>query len=115
MISRSHRFHGYNSLRHVYRQGRIARGSQFAVKTALNPNRKTYRVAIVVSRKVNKSAVARNRMRRRLYEAVRQLENQISQPFDIVITVFQNSLLEQSPKELASQLKKQFKDAGVLR
>src|SRR5665213_399071 len=61
MISRSHRFHGYNSLRHVYRQGRIARGSQFAVKTALNPNRKTYRVAIVVSRKVNKSAVAGNR------------------------------------------------------
>jgi ribonuclease P protein component len=71
MISRSHRFHGYNSLRHVYRHGRMARGSQFAVKAALNPRRQTYRVAVVVSRKVNKSAVARNRMRRRLYELVR--------------------------------------------
>ena len=113
MISRSHRFHGYNSLRHVYRSGRIARGAQFAIKAAPNPRRKTYRVAVVVSRKVNKSAVARNRMRRRLYELVRQYDSQITGPSDIVITVFQNSLLEQSPKELAAQLKKQLKDAGV--
>jgi ribonuclease P protein component len=114
MISRSHRFHGYNSLRHVYRHGRMARGSQFAVKAALNPRRQTYRVAVVVSRKVNKSAVARNRMRRRLYELVRGYDSRITQPYDIVITVFQNSLLDQSPRELDSQLKKQLKDAGVI-
>lgn len=115
MISRKHRFHGYGSLRFAYRQGRMARGAQFAVKAAPNPRRRTYRVAVVVSRKVNKSAVARNRMRRRIYECVRQNDSQITQPFDIVITVFQNSLLELSSKELASQLKKQLKDAGVIR
>lgn len=113
MISRSHRFHGYNSLRFVYRHGRIARGSAFAVKAHLNPKRKSYRLAVVVSRKVHKSAVARNRMRRRVYELVRQNESLISQPFDIVITVFQDSLLELSPKQLEAQLKKQLKEAGV--
>ena len=115
MISRSHRFHGYNSLRHVYRRGGMVRGSQFAVKSALNPRRRAYRVAVVVSRKVNKSAVARNRMRRRIYEHVRQHEDQIKEPFDIVITVFQDSLLELPPAELESQLKKQFKEAGIIR
>jgi ribonuclease P protein component len=71
-------------------------------------------VAVVVSRKVNKSAVARNRMRRRLYELVRGLDDQISQPYDIVITVFQNGLLDTAHTNLAGQLKKQLKTAGVI-
>ena len=114
MITRAHRFHGYNSLRHVYRQGKMARGALFAVKSIPNPRRKTYRAAVVVSRKVNKSAVARNRMRRRLYEAIRQLENQISEPYDIVITVFHSTVLDTPYPELSGQLKKQFQDSGIL-
>lgn len=115
MIPRLHRFHGYNSLRGAYRTGRAARGPLFAVKAAPNARRRTFRVAVVVARKVNKSAVARNRIRRRLYEAVRELESDIVQPFDIVITVFSDSLLQVSYKELKSQLKKQLKQAGVLK
>ena len=114
MISRVHRFHGYNSLRSVYRQGRTARGPLFAVKALHNPSRKSYRLAVVVSRKVNKSAVARNRIRRRLYELVREMQDQISQPHDIVITVFHDSVAEAGHKDLRGQLKKQFKDTGVL-
>jgi ribonuclease P protein component len=70
---------------------------------------------VVVSRKVNKSAVVRNRMRRRLYELAREIEGHISQPHDIVITVFHDSLAEAPQKELRSQLKKQFKDTGIIR
>jgi ribonuclease P protein component len=114
MISRKHRFHGYNSLRGVYRSGKVARGGLFAVKAAPNPRRETYRVAVVVSRKVNKSAVARNRIRRRLYELSRELGSQISQPNDIVITVFHDTVLETAHKDLAGQLKKQFKQLGLL-
>jgi ribonuclease P protein component len=85
------------------------------VKAMPNPRRKTYRAAVVVSRKVNKSAVARNRMRRRLYEAIRQLEQQITEPYDIVITVFHSSVLETPYPQLAGQLKKQLKAAGILK
>jgi ribonuclease P protein component len=115
MLSRSHRFHGYNSLRHVYRQGATTRGPLFAVKSVPNPRRDSYRLAVVVSRKVSKSAVARNRMRRRLYEAARQLEDQISGPHDIVITVFQDNLAEAAPKELSAQLKKQLRQSGIIK
>ena len=93
MIAKVHRFHGYNSLRNVYRRGKVARGALFAVKALDNPSRSNYRVAVVVSRKVNKSAVARNRIRRRLYEISRELAPQISQPHDIVITVFHSTVL----------------------
>jgi ribonuclease P protein component len=114
MISRAHRFHGYNSLRYVYRQGRVSRGPTFAVKAADNPRRKAYRVAVVVSRKVNKSAVVRNRIRRRLYEISRELGQNISQPYDIVITVFHDTVLETPHKELTAQLKRQFKELKLL-
>jgi ribonuclease P protein component len=75
MISRTNRFHGYSSLRNVYRHGSTARGPLFAVKAIANPKRRSYRLAVVVSRKVNKSAVARNRMRRRLYELAREIQD----------------------------------------
>jgi ribonuclease P protein component len=114
MISRAHRFHGYNSLNFVYRNGQTARGPVFAIKYAPNPRRKTYRVAVVVSKKVSKSAVARNRIRRRLYAAIKEYEPQISQPYDIVITVFHDALLEEPHKNIAHQLKKQLADAGII-
>ncbi|HVX58786.1 MAG TPA: ribonuclease P protein component [Candidatus Saccharimonadales bacterium] len=114
MISARHRFHGYGSLRRVYREGRVARGQFFAIKTLDNPRRKSYRLAVVVSRKVSKSAVARNRIRRRLYEVVRRFEPIILGPQDLVITVFNEQLLEESHQALESQVKKQLKQLGVL-
>ena len=101
-------------MKFVYQKGATVRGPSFAVKSILNPKRKSYRAAVVVSRKVHKSAVARNRMRRRLYAILQGLEGQINQPYDVVITVFNDSLLEDAPKSLAHQLKRQLKAAGVL-
>lgn len=115
MISRTHRFHGFSSLRSVYRHGNMTRGPLFAVKALANPRRRSYRVAVVVSRKVNKSAVARNRMRRRIYTLVREHEGQIAQPFDIVVTVFHDSVLATPHTELKGQLKKQFKQLNILK
>lgn len=114
MISRRHRFHGYNSLKFVYRNGQMVRGPLFAVKYVLNPKRQSYRLAVVVSRKVHKSAVARTRIRRRLYEIVRQLEGDIVQPYDMVVTVFHGTVLEEPHPKLAAQLQKQLKQAGIL-
>lgn len=114
MISRAHRFHGYGSLRQLYQNGSTVRGPLFALKSLPNPHRQTYRLAVVVSRKVEKSAVARNRMRRRLYEAVRLLEADMTQPYDIVLTVFSRELIDEPAGSLAKQLKSQLAAAGIL-
>lgn len=89
------------------------RGPLFALKTVDNPKRKTYRLAVVVSKKVNKSAVARNRIRRRLYEAAREMG--IEKPADIVLTVYNEAILDESWSNLNKQLKKQLKDAGIIK
>jgi len=114
MISRKNRFHGYGSLKFVYRNGRTSRGPLFATKIISNPKRSNYRFAVVVSRKVDKSAVKRNRMRRRLYEAMRGLAGDIKEPYDIVLTVFSNTLLDEPYDKLVKQLKKQLREAGIL-
>jgi ribonuclease P protein component len=114
MISRNNRFHGHASLRFVHQQGKTVRGPFFMVKSAANPRRSSYRLAVVVSRKVSKSAVVRNRIRRRLYAAVRLLQEDIAKPHDIVLNVFDAKLLEESPKDLARMVKKQLTAAGVL-
>ncbi len=71
-------------------------------------------MAVVVSKKVDKSAVRRNRIRRRLYEAVRLLETDILEPYDIVVTVFHAAAAEEPAKSLSHQVKKQLREAGII-
>ncbi len=114
MVSGEHRFHGLSSFRFVRSKGRVVRGQYFATRYALNSRRKTYRVSIVVSKKVSKSAVVRNRIRRRLYEVVRQQEASIVKPFDIAIMVYAEELANMSAKDLLNQVEKQLKTAGII-
>lgn len=111
MIARSHRFHGYGSLRYVYQNGKTVRGPLTAVKFIPNPKRDRYRLAVVVSKKVHKSAVRRNRIRRRLYESVRKMN--VRNSFDIVITVFHEQVADMPAAELNRLVKAQLEQAGI--
>jgi ribonuclease P protein component len=88
MIPGAHRFHGYASLRGVYRRGRTVRGQLASLKFAQRAPGKPYRAAVVVSRKVSKSAVVRNRIRRRFYEILRTTDTPIPPGADLVFTVY---------------------------
>lgn len=71
MLAFKYRFHGHGGLRYVYKNGAAIRTHYMTVKYSRNDRRKIPRVAVVVSKKVLKSAVGRNRIRRRLYETIR--------------------------------------------
>lgn len=114
MIRRAHRFHGYGSLRYVYQHGKTIRGPLCALKYVENDRRSVYRVSVVVSKKVSKSAVVRNRIRRRLYEAVRLESEGITKPYDIVITVFNEQLATIPSSEVTTLVRAQFKQAHIL-
>lgn len=100
MIGRTHRFHGYGSLRGVYQRGKTARTPLINLRYAVRDPKKPYRVAVVVSRKVHKSAVTRNRIRRRVYEAVRTNEVEIRPGTDLVFTVFSDKLADMETSQL---------------
>ena len=110
MIGRTHRFHGYGSLRGVYQRGKTARSPMLNLRYDARDPKKPYRVAVVVSRKVNKSAVVRNRIRRRMYEIVR---NQDVQPgTDLVFTVFNDQLAELPAPKLQETVSGLLEKAG---
>ena len=100
MISATHRFHGRNSLRYVYQRGKTVRGPELALRFAYNNRCKSYRVAVVVSRKVSKSAVVRNRIRRRVYEIVRSKGDSITEPYDLIFTIYDESAAQKPHAQL---------------
>lgn len=102
MIASDNRFHGTNSLNFVYRNGKTLRSKYFLIKYAENNRQKTYRAAVVVSKKVNKSAPVRNRIRRRLYELIRTEMAPKLKNIDVVITVFDDQVAKASAPELKS-------------
>ena len=92
MIGRENRFHGRGSLQFVYKHGKIVRSPLVSLKYCENHRRKTYRLAVVVSRKVHKSAVVRNRIRRRIYEIIRKHHDQLVSPYDMTFIVYNDQL-----------------------
>jgi ribonuclease P protein component len=106
VLARRHRFHGLHSLDAVYRHGQTIRGPYCLLRFSVNPKRRDYRVAVVVSKKVNKSAVVRNRIRRRIYEIVRQHE--ITGNLDIIITVFDEIVATMPTEQLQRSLQRQL-------
>lgn len=115
MLSNQHRFHGYGSLRYVYKNGRAIRAQRLTVKYIGNPRRKHSRFAVVVSKKVLKSAVGRNRIRRRIYEIVRHELPRLSSGHDVVILVFSSEVAHMPHEELKLQLQDMFAEAGLYR
>ena len=114
MIDKKHRFQGYGSLRFVYQKGEVLRGPYCALKYVANRRRSTYRVAVVVSRKVHKSAVVRNRIRRRMYEAFRSEAHNIKDAYDLVFIVYSDQLATVSAGQIHHAVYEKLEKAGVL-
>ncbi len=102
MIARKNRFHGHNSVSRV--RGKSVHTQNFKVFYMHNPKRQDYRMAVVVSKKTAKSAVVRNRIRRRLYELVRTQAMLAGQPFDVVFVVQNPDLANMPAQDLALQV-----------
>lgn len=109
MLSRNFRFHGLGSLNAVYRGGKSVRGQVLMLKYAKNPKRHNFRAAVVVSKKVHKSAVVRNRIRRRVFELIRVHSDLIHGSYDLVFTVFDQSVATMPAAELEKAVVAQLK------
>lgn len=79
-------------MRYVNANAKPVRTGILTIKTLSNPYRKHPRVAVVVSKKVLKSAVGRNKMRRRIYDCMRRMLPNLAEPYDIVIVVKRNDV-----------------------
>jgi ribonuclease P protein component len=113
VISRMHRFHGRGSLHRHYNQSKSVRSGFFSLRYATNTRRTNYRAAVVVSRKVSKSAFVRNRIRRRVYENVRILFKSADKPVDLVFMVYDARVAHMPAPELTAEITKLCQKAGL--
>lgn len=114
MLSKQHRFHGNNSLRFVLSKGHTVKVQNMALKSIHNKRTSTFRVAIVVSRKVSKSAVVRNRIRRRIYAVIDDYRTYLTEPHDLVFFVYSDEVTQLSPPELKRRVAKLLKQAKII-
>ena len=115
MIHSTHRFHGRSSLRFVYQKGSTARGElPLALRYIVNPRNRGWRVAVVVSRKVSKAAVIRNRIRRRIFEIVRKDSGRLKPQVDLVFTVYDPAIADMDHSALEAAVLQQLEKADVL-
>lgn len=90
------------------------RGEFVSIKYAQS-NREDYRLAVVVSRKVSKSAVVRNRIRRRIYEIVRKARKDSTHPwqFDLLISVYDERIAAMPHQQLEQAIYKLLEKAHI--
>lgn len=113
MISRLYRFHGHGSLGFAYRKGTTVRNQLLALRFVANNRVQHYRAAVVVSRKVHKSAVVRNRIRRRIYAIVREELPPTIAPHDLIVTIFSDKVAGLPAAELRQMVVTLLKKAGL--
>lgn len=113
MLAQQNRFHGSRAVRRLYKDGKTARTRLLSLKYK-TASGQPLRLAIVVSRKVHKSAVVRNRIRRRLYECVRKDFMTQLREVEAVVTVFDAQVAVVTQKELHAELRALLSKAHLL-
>ena len=78
------------------------------------PNERGFtRIAVVVSKKVEKTAVGRNRIRRRVYEALRKNIDMVPKKTDYIFVVFSKDVLTMPFTKLEENLGRLVEDGKV--
>ena len=103
MLNKKYRFHSRGGVRYVYQKGKTIRRPKMSLIFTENTRGFT-RVAVVVSKKVEKSAVGRNRIRRRIYEALRINFEDIPKKQDYIFVVYSKDLMRMSFSEIEQLL-----------
>ena len=114
MLSYTNRFHGHSSLRYVFKNGETIRSRVLTVRYTANNHRKESRFSVSISKKVLKSAVKRNRVRRRVYEVVRLKMPEITGVHDVVFIVTSPDLFTMEHSELKECVLRSLSEAGML-
>ena len=112
MLCKKYRFHSRGGVRFVYRNGKTVRSPKMSL-VFVNNTRGFTRVAVVISKKVEKTAVGRNRIRRRIYEAIRINFDLIPKGVDYVFVVYSKEVMRMKFGELEEMLGKLVDESKV--
>ena len=113
MLSKKYRFHSRGGVKWVYQHGKTVRTAKMSLVFVDNTRGFT-RIAVVVSKKVEKTAVGRNRIRRRVYEALRRNFELVPKKRDYVFVVYSKEVMKMPFGELEGMLGKLVEESKVV-
>ena len=112
MLNKKYRFHSRGGVRYVYQNGKTIRSSKMSLVFAKNSKGFT-RFAVIVSKKVEKSAVKRNFIRRRVYEALRVNFDLIPKKMDYLFVIYSKEIGKMPFSELEAILGQLVEESKV--
>ncbi|MDQ3158515.1 MAG: ribonuclease P protein component [bacterium] len=113
MILKKNRFVGPFALKKFLPRANNLKTSKFALKYQAS-NRSDWRAGVIVSKKVNKSAVVRNRIRRRFFEILRKNSDKFTSPHDLAFIVFTDETATMDASKLEALITDSLKNAKIM-
>ncbi len=112
MLSKKYRFHSRGGVRYVYQKGKTIRRPKMSLVFVENKRGFT-RIAVVVSKKIDKTAIGRNRIRRRVYEAVRLNFDYVPKKHDYIFIIYSKDIKKMNFKDLEEMIGGLVEEARV--
>lgn len=114
MLAKKYRLTGISILEEVKKEGSLYQADSFGILVRKRTGDEPSRFAFIVSTKISKIAVERNKAKRRLREAVKQHIGKIVKGYDVVFLA-KKMTLERSSKEITSEVERVFKESGLIK
>ena len=114
MLAKKYRLTGRSILEEVKKEGSLYQADSFGILVRKRIEDKPSRFAFIVSTKISKIAVERNKAKRRLREAVKQHIDKVVKGYDVVFLT-KKKTLERRSEDLASEVEKVFKESGLIK
>ncbi|MBT3412618.1 MAG: ribonuclease P protein component [Candidatus Jacksonbacteria bacterium] len=112
MLKKQHRLHKEEDIKRVLRKGRSFKTPLFVVYSALNTEAES-RATVIVSNKISKKAVVRNKIKRRLRDVLKENKSQFKKNIDVVV-VAKNTVVEAEYKDIKQTLSFALKKLGCM-
>ncbi|MDQ3239763.1 MAG: ribonuclease P protein component [bacterium] len=113
MLSKANRLDIKKYFSQIRGNGKKLTGIDFAIYYRLGPNQTKPGISTVISKKVTKSAVKRNRMRRLIHTAMTHMLHSLSPNFQCIFFVYHDFSLKKS-QDLTDELINIFTKANLL-
>lgn len=113
MLPEKNRLKGSLTFEDVKKKGKMYQSDAFGLLVRQRNDNNPTKFGIVVSNRVSKKAVDRNRIKRELREALRNILDRIKGGADVVILT-RKGLLDANTKDIEKDLKEKLKEASLL-
>jgi len=114
MIARKYILQGEESFERVQNQGKLVQSESFGLSFFSRKDKKDSKFGFVVSTKISKEAVARNRIKRAMSESIRYLMTEVRPGYDVVLLAKQ-SALRASTDKIMREVRESLQKAKIIK